>query len=254
MRRDERIAVHPNCSQPLSLEASDIHVWHIGLRLTESRRDQLRASLSPAERARAERFAFEDGRARFIAAHGMLRTIISWYVSEPPKALRFTTGRHGKPALTGLRGAAEKLRFNLAHSDDAALIAIAHNREVGIDLERMRDDVNWQGLADRLFSPNECERLRRLSGNQATRLFFTLWTCKEACAKALGTGLSLDLNRCEVLRVAEERVAKVEWLETSGQHGDCLVQVLSLGSDYVGAVAAEGDDWRAVYRQIVTER
>jgi len=243
-----------NFSQPLPdepphLSASEVHVWHTSLRLGEGRLSQLRAALSPEERARAERFAFEDARIRFIAAHGMLRTIVSRYVNERPGSLTFTSGRHGKPSLAGGCGAFEKVRFNLAHSDDSALIAIAHNREVGIDLERIRDNVESLKLAERFFSPNEFERLRHLPGDQANRLFFTLWTCKEAYLKAIGTGLSLDLDRCEVVPVAEELTARVRLLGESRSHEDCLVRILALGPDYAGAVAAEGEDWRVRFKQ-----
>jgi 4'-phosphopantetheinyl transferase len=239
----------PLPDEPLHLKASEIHVWHISLRPTESRLSQLGASLSPEECARAERLAFEDARGRFIAAHGMLRTIIGRYVNEPPRALTFTAGPHGKPSLAGPRGAVENVRFNLTHSHDVALIAVAHNREVGIDLERIRDSVDSLKLAERFFTPNEFERLQQLPENQANRLFFTLWTCKEAYLKAIGTGLSVDLDRCEVLPVPEELVARVRLLGESIPRNDCLVRILSLGPDYVGAVAAEGEGWRVSHRE-----
>jgi 4'-phosphopantetheinyl transferase len=247
-------AGHGNFPQPLPPEpfhvnASDVHVWHTSLRLAESRLSQLRASLSPEELARAERFAFEDARVRFIAAHGVLRTIVSRYVNERPEALTFTSGRHGKPCLARLRGAVREVRFNLAHSHDSALIAIAHDREVGIDLERIRHDVESLRLAERFFSPNEFARLRHLPSDQANRLFFTLWTCKEAYLKTIGTGLSLALDRCEIVPVPEELVARVRLLGEGRPHEHCLVRILSLGPDYVGAVAADGEDWRVSYRQ-----
>ena len=180
--------------EPLHLSESDVHVWHTSLVLADSLLSQLRASLSPEERARAERFAFENARVRFIAAHGMLRTIVSRYVNERPGTLMFTPGRHGKPSLAGLRGAVEKVRFNLAHSHDSALIAVARNREVGIDLERVRDNFEGLKLAERFFTPSEFERLRHLPSDQANRFFFTLWTSKEAYLKATGAGLSKPLS------------------------------------------------------------
>jgi 4'-phosphopantetheinyl transferase len=238
----------PLPDEPLSLTASDIHVWHISLRPAESRLSQLRASLSPEECARAERFAFGDARRRFVAAHGTLRTILGRYVSERPEALSFTAGRHGKPSLVGPRGTVENVRFNLTHSHDSALIAVTQDREVGIDLERIRDNVDSLKLAERFFSPGEFERLHQMPREEANRLFFTLWTCKEACLKSIGTGLSVDLDRCEVLPVPGELVARVRFLGESRPREDCLVRILSLGPDYVGAVAAEGEDWRVSSR------
>ena len=235
--------------EPLHLNASDVHVWQTSLALADSLLSQLRASLSSEECARAERFAFEDARVRFIAAHGLLRTIVSRYVNERPGTLTFTSGRHGKPALAELPGTVEKVRFNLAHSHDSALIAVARGREVGIDLERIRDNVESLKLAERFFSPGELEHLRHLPTDQANRLFFTLWTSKEAYLKARGTGLSLGLDRFEVRLVPEEPMARVRLLGESREHENYLVRILSLGPDYAGAVAAEGEDWRVSYRQ-----
>lgn len=235
--------------QPFHLKASDVHVWHTSLRFAESQLSRLRALLSPEEHARAERYAFEDARVRFIAAHGILRTIVGRYVNERPEALRFSSGRHGKPSLAGPRSTVGNVRFNLTHSHDSALIALARNREVGIDLERIRDNVESLGLAERFFSHSEFECLRHLPGDQANRLFFTLWTSKEAYLKAIGTGLSLGLDRCEVLPVPEESAARVRLLGENRPHENCLIRMLSVGPDDVAAVAAEGEDWQVIYRQ-----
>jgi 4'-phosphopantetheinyl transferase len=174
---------------------------------------------------------------------------MSRYVNVRPTALTFIAGRHGKPSLAGPHGSAGHVRFNLTHSHDAALIAIAHDREVGIDLERIRGDVESLQLAERFFSPTECERLRRLPDDQANRLFFTMWTSREAYLKAIGTGLSLGLDRCEVLPAPEELVARVRLSGASRPYENCLIRALSLGPAYVGAVAAEGEDWRVMYRR-----
>lgn len=235
--------------EPFHLNVSDVHVWQTSLRPDGSRLSRLRALLSSEERARAQRFAVEDGRLRFIAAHGTLRTIVSRYVRERPATLTFITGRHGKPALAGPRGSVAAVRFNLTHSHEIALIAIARSREVGVDIERIRDDVESLQLAERFFSRSEFERLRHLPADQAHRLFFSLWTSREAYLKAIGIGLSLGLDRCEVLPDPEQLVARVRCSGWSEPHEDCLIRTLPLGPEYVGAVAAEGEDWRVIYRQ-----
>lgn len=184
-----------------------------------------------------------------MSQHTGSQNDVSRYVNQRPEVLTFASGRHGEPFLAGVRGASENVRFNLAHSADAALIAIADDREVGIDLERICHNVESLKPAERFFSPDEFERLRHVPDDQANRLFFTLWTCKEAYLKAIGTGLSLELDRFEVLPFPGDLTARVRLLGDGRPREDWLIRILSLGPDYAGAIAAKGEDWRVRFGQ-----
>jgi len=84
--------------------------------------------------------------------------------------------------------------------------------------------------------------------DDANRLFFTLWTSKEAYVKARGTGLSLGLDRFEVELGPDATVGRIRRLDEGREPEDCLIRILSLGPDHAGAVAAEGQDWHVIYR------
>jgi 4'-phosphopantetheinyl transferase len=71
-------------------------------------------------------------------ARGLLRRILSCYVDAEPDQLEFCYGPYGRPALVAPSG--EKVRFNLAHSNDLALYAVPHDREVGVDIECVSAD------------------------------------------------------------------------------------------------------------------
>jgi len=227
---------------------SDVHVWHASLRLSDSLLSRLRGSISREERARAERFVVDDARVRFVASRGILRAVLGRYVNEHPGALIFTVGPNGKPALAGPGNAVDRIRFNLSYSSSEVLIAVSCTRDVGIDLERIRADVDSLGIAEQFFAPSEFERLRRAPRHEAHRLFFTLWTSKEAYLKATGTGLSTDPDRFEVQLTSDETMARVKLLG-GREHERCLIRILSVAPGYVGAVAAEGEDWRVIYRR-----
>jgi len=130
----------------LQLASADVHVWRA--RIDEAGFDlsRLEPLLSSDERARAERFAFADLRRRFIVTRGILRWLLAGYLEEDPRRLRFRYGPHGKPALDARRGE-QTLQFSLSHSHGLALYAITRGREVGIDVERIRDDVACDDLA-----------------------------------------------------------------------------------------------------------
>jgi 4'-phosphopantetheinyl transferase len=111
-----------------------------------------------------------------------------------PSQLQFCYSPHGKPALadadtTGM------LQFNLSHSGEIALYAVACERQIGIDIERLRPFSELEQIAKRFFSNREYEELRALSPSQQHDAFFRYWTLKEAYVKATGQGLSLALNQ-----------------------------------------------------------
>ena len=146
--------------------------------------DAVRALLSPAERERAARFArAADGR-RWAAARAILRALLGAYTCMDPRALRFTEGAHGKPALGGAR-----LRFNLSHSGDVALFAFALDREVGVDVELPRRAVDHVAIARRILGDAEAERLEALDAPEREREFLRAWVRWEAVLKCRGTGI-----------------------------------------------------------------
>lgn len=148
---------------------------------------RLTAALAPAEQARAARFRQAADRRRHVVARSVLKTTLAERLGRAPHALRFETGPFGKPALAADLAArdAAPLHFNLSHSGDLALIALAPV-PVGVDLER-DTPVDAQALAQAWFTPAEQARLA-----QGQDDFLSLWTAREAVLKAAGTGLSAD--------------------------------------------------------------
>jgi 4'-phosphopantetheinyl transferase len=150
--------------------------------------------LAPDERNRADRFYFEKERIHFIVARGVLRDILSHYLDTPPQNLEFSYGPFGKPELKG-RVARKHLRFNISHSHGLALYAITNNREIGVDLELIREESGSLDIADRFFSPQEILSLRELPREVQSTAFFNCWTRKEAYLKARGVGIPYRMER-----------------------------------------------------------
>jgi len=154
-------------------------------------------SLVPDERQRAERFRFERDRRRFIVAHGVLRDILGRYLKCSPAQVSFSYNQYGKPALAQ-ESEAIGLRFNMSHSHEVALYALTRAREVGVDVELLREDFASLEIAERFFSRSEVALLNSLAPELRTDGFFNCWTRKEAYIKALGEGLSHPLDRFAV--------------------------------------------------------
>ncbi|MGH7617367.1 MAG: 4'-phosphopantetheinyl transferase family protein, partial [Gemmatimonadaceae bacterium] len=172
------------------------HAWRVPLRSLDHR--ALLPLLSADERARAERFMRDRDAEAFIVAHGTLRRVLARYLDAAPDTLAFITGPHGKPALASREGRA--LEFNLSHSGDLALIAVARAGPVGIDVECRNRDVEHLRLAEHFFSPAERTALRALARelDSLTEGFFNAWTRKEAYLKATGYGITRGLHHFDV--------------------------------------------------------
>jgi 4'-phosphopantetheinyl transferase len=171
-----------------------VHCWSVRLDARPERLAALDATLGAEERARSARFRFERDRRRFVVAHGTLRDLLGRYLDVDPQRIGYAYNAFGKPQLGAELGG--RLRFNLSHSGDLALIAVAAGIDVGIDVERIREDSPRElaELARRFFSPAEVENLRGVPPHLYAREFCRHWTKKEAYVKARGEDLATTLD------------------------------------------------------------
>lgn len=162
-----------------------VHVWRASLDLGEAQLQDYWQALSSDERQRAARFHFPRDQQAFIAARGRLRTILGRYLGVNPGQLQFGYSALGKPFLVG-KEAGAKFCFNVSHSRGLALYALAVGRVLGIDVEQICPERNWEAIARRCFSTAEQELLQALPTSDRVQAFFQLWTWKEALIKAQG--------------------------------------------------------------------
>lgn len=155
-------------------------------------------TLSPEERARASRFLFARDRTTFVVAHALLRDALSEHAKVPPAAWTFSRGAQGKPTLAG-EYAHLDLAFNLSHTHGLVACAIRRGGEVGIDVERLRDDLRPMELAARFFASSELASLEACADDARAMRFIELWTLKESYVKAIGEGLSHPLDQCRFM-------------------------------------------------------
>ncbi len=145
-------------------------------------------ALDAEELSRAERFHRAADRMRYIAAHALLRTALGAATGEPPAALTFARGSHGKPFLPAFPA----LHFSLTHTAGLAAIAL-HSSPVGYDAEPMNRHVD-EAVFTMLAREERAWLLGLKPGVIRKTAFIRLWVMKEAYLKATGLGLSLALN------------------------------------------------------------
>ena len=97
---------------------------------------------------------------------------------------------------------------------------------VGVDVEYMRDSLDFVSLARRFFSAQEHRDITSLAGLEQKKAFYAHWTRKEAYLKATGKGLS-GLQETAAL----ERGIPSDW---------SIIDLIIPAPSYAGAVAFAG--------------
>jgi 4'-phosphopantetheinyl transferase len=217
------------------LETNEVHVWKASLDASQSQLAVLTTLLSSDERARARTYRFQEHSKRFVVARGLLRMILARYLRTDPEEVQFAFSDTGKPELRpDLRPG---IRFNLSHSHDVALLAIARAFDVGVDIERIRADCPVESIVEALFSLQERANFKSVPAHLKNKTFFTCWVRKEALAKALGCGLPVALDQFAVSAISGEP-AKLLWTQNAATEiGQWSLIDLPVGSGYQGALA-----------------
>jgi 4'-phosphopantetheinyl transferase len=222
------------------LAPDEVHIWRACLKPDAAAVQASFDTLTPAERQRADKFYFARDRERFIVGRGVLRRILSRYLNILPNQIRFSYNQFGKPALSA-EADASQLRFNMSHSHELALYALARGREIGVDIEYARDDFASLEIAERFFAPKEIAMLRAVPASDLTASFFNCWTRKEAFIKALGEGLSHPLDRFSVSLKPGEPASLLSVEESPQEAARWSLVELFPGEGYAAALALEGE-------------
>jgi len=144
-----------------------------------------RGWLSSEELARCARLRRAADRQHFLLAHALLRHSLSRYTGRAPGAWRFEGGPHGRPELVE-EPHAQALRFNLSHTRGLVACIVSYQSECGIDVEHLGRRLDPLRLARRFFAAGEVASLEAATTPNQSRLFYQLWTLKEAYLKARG--------------------------------------------------------------------
>lgn len=227
----------------IDLKEQDVHVWRARLDVPAMNIPSLQWVLSSEEVARAQGFYFERDRQRWIVARSLLRRLLGHYTQTDPRLISFELNRYGKPALASpARYAA--LQFNVSHSADLVLYAFTWQRHLGVDVEYMRPDIEYDQIARYSFSPFEQKALAGLSLEEKHEAFYRCWTRKEAYIKARGMGLSLSLDLFDVSLLPGEPAALLCSREDPQETQRWSMRQLEPGPGYAGALMVEGADWQ----------
>jgi 4'-phosphopantetheinyl transferase len=210
----------------LSPDSGEIHLYYADLRYYRVKKPE--TLLIPDEAERAGRYRFEADSLHYVQARCLLREVLSFYKKCTPEEIIFEYTTHGKPFLKGepLGG----VQFNVSHSGDMVAVAVSCGRRVGIDIEKIRDDILESDPSLRLFSETESAAIRNSRGHAKAELFLRIWTRKEALLKATGDGIGGLPDSPDLLNTTDISLNGTVW----------QVYDLKISPGYSAALATEG--------------
>ena len=179
------------------ISANEVHIWRSNLSLDVDMLDNYLQTLSNDEITRVNSFYFKKDKIRYIAARGVLRSILGRYNHIKPKTINFVYGKLGKPYLITNQNI-QNLYFNISHSYNYFVCAITKNIDIGVDIERCQNISDLEEIAAHFFSEHEYIDLQNLFNDKKHDYFYKVWTLKEAFVKTLGFGLLYDLRKIRI--------------------------------------------------------
>jgi 4'-phosphopantetheinyl transferase len=228
------------------LSEEEIHVWRLALRSQGQSLQSAEKLLSEDELEISRRFHFKRDTKRFMLRHASLRRILSFYLSLPPDELSFVRSEYGKPMLDPSLDT-NALVFNLSHSYDVALLAIARSRRIGIDIERIMDHSYAEDILRYFFHPEEQRFFLSLGESQKRTFFFRLWTSAEAVLKAQGKTIAHGLSDASIARHIMQtidagwgRAMAVCLSGANGAHDSWLLKPIQAFGGYMSVCCVEG--------------
>ena len=228
---------------PLVLSKDVVQLVRVNLDLSPEQVEPLRSVLSDEEKIRADRFRFDEPRAKFVGCRATLRRLIASCCQIAPESVQFDYGPHGKPQLSARTGSGfQQIQFSVSHSGQFGLIAITNDSLIGVDIEQINPAVKHLRLAERFFSTVESQTLARLPADQQLQAFYRGWTCKEAYIKATGEGFSFPLNQ---FVVEFDPAIPAQLMEVSGQQslaGRWSTHSIDVGDEYAAALIVAHSD------------
>lgn len=219
-----------------ALSQHTIDVWIARVDLSEGGLKEWVYVLDDEERARQGRYQFPSLGRRFAARRVFLRRVLATYLEIAPEQIRLRYEEQGKPLLDH----PTDLEFSLAHTRNNAALAVARGRTVGIDLETLRNDVDFELIARNYFCKAEAEEIFS-AGPDVAETFFRYWAAKESYLKAIGVGLTVPLASFEVRTEPDGRTDRLTIKTQSNNSWTCFVWKPC--PELCCAVTSEGTDW-----------
>jgi 4'-phosphopantetheinyl transferase len=219
-----------------SLPTNQTHIWFINFDITEEKFNSLNSFLSKDEIIKASKFRFKKDKNCSIISRGALRLLSSKYLNIKPEDIIFKYGKYGKPEYN----IDTELKFNVSHSGNMAILSFVKDFDIGVDIEKIKDDFDVLDIATNYFSELEIEALKKVSKEKQAEHFYRCWTRKESFIKAKSQGLSFPLDSFSVCINSDKETELLETKWDKEEKDTWELFTFSPHQNYIGAVSIQG--------------
>lgn len=192
-------------------------------------RDLFCECLDAEQRAELKTITAANVQRQYLVSRVLVRAALKWWAGQAAEMWRLAAEANGRPYIVVPPGALVAPVVSISHSGNTVLCALASHGPVGVDVECVRTrDID--GLAREVLTDEERAQLAR--STEPHRLFYRFWTLKEACVKALGTGLATPLHDIS-FDIIESRIrTHSKWL-----NADAYFLGFEVDPDTIAAIA-----------------
>lgn len=222
----------------MDIGKNEVHLWCVSDAdiIDPSLLVQYYSVLSSQEKNEYEALHFQE-RHQYLIVRSMLRIVLSFYIKHiPPNDWFFKKNKYGKPFI-GNKGLPFPIEFNLSHTAGKVVLLISMNKEVGADVECIRDDDSFLDIAKNHFNELEYNNIASQPIDKQNNCFLCLWTLKEAYLKAIGKGLNAPLNDFYFL----SKPNKIEFHSKNESNSGWSFWLLRQGCDHLISLAVRND-------------
>ncbi len=160
-------------------------------KVIEMEYDKLMNLLPSAKQTQIHKFRFDIDKKLSLLSDVFVRYFVCTVLNFNNAELSFSKNIFGKPYLTKC----SDFHYNISHTRNAIAIGISE-KPIGVDIEKIRStDLK---IAERFFCKSEVDYIFSKEDEQE-KLFYEIWTRKEAYIKFLGKGLSMLLTAFDVI-------------------------------------------------------
>jgi 4'-phosphopantetheinyl transferase len=208
----------------------EIKLWHGEIAAKESDYQKYWQVLDSTEQQHASSIKNKHLHKRYVEIHAQLRIVLGDATDAAPEQLRIHKAEYGKPYLADF----PDLAFNLSHTANKMVVAMAYNCALGVDIEQCKLRKTLAALVDKCFAQEEKSYWQQLPEAQQAQAFYQFWVRKEAFVKATGRGIALGLNQCAINPKNHNEFLTIP--QAYGKANEWLIQDIDMGESIRGAL------------------